>query len=89
MEVTTMDPNSFFNALFAIATITQASITSTYRTTEHNTRVGGHPQSKHLVGLAGDLIPINKTKEPLLKLLVQNYDLKLVIEKDHYHIQTK
>ena len=84
-----MDPISFLHTLFAIATITQSSISSTYRTTSHNALVGGHPQSKHLLGLAGDLVPIDATKESLLKLLVQFYNLKLVIEKDHYHIQTK
>ena len=85
----TMDPREFLHVLFTIATISQSSITSTYRTPERNTHVGGHPESKHLYGLAGDLILNDKKREPLLIILVKYYGLKLVIEKDHYHIQVK
>lgn len=38
-------------------------ITSGWRCAAHNARVGGHPQSRHLVGCAADLAPLDRDRE--------------------------
>ena len=36
--------------------VPQASQTSGYRTVARNLEMGGHPESKHLIGMAGDFV---------------------------------
>lgn len=54
-------------------------VTSWYRTVDHNTKVGGHPDSQHLIGLAVDVAPAMWL--PLHPSLTQ------LNEGDHTHVQ--
>ena len=38
-------------------------ITSGWRCQTHNREVGGHPQSRHLVGCAADLAPLDRDRD--------------------------
>lgn len=38
-------------------------ITSGWRCVAHNQEIGGHPQSRHLVGCAADLAPLDRDRE--------------------------
>ena len=38
-------------------------ITSGWRCQTHNRAVGGHPQSRHLVGCAADLAPLDRDRD--------------------------
>lgn len=44
-------------------------ITSGYRTVEHNARIGGHPHSYHLKGMAADVVVDGLSPAQLQKLL--------------------
>lgn len=46
-------------------------ITSWVRTKEHNSKVGGSPNSMHLTGLATDFVPLNCTPEEARRKIKQ------------------
>lgn len=49
-------------------------VTSGYRSPGHNQRVGGAPDSQHLLGRAADLAPSNRDNLPLLRDLALELD---------------
>jgi zinc D-Ala-D-Ala carboxypeptidase len=65
------------------------TISSGYRTPEHNMQVGGVPQSKHLTGKAVD-IPGHPEKVRSLSVSAVKAgfrDDQIVIEVDHLHLE--
>jgi hypothetical protein len=65
-----------------------ASVTSWWRTVHHNSVVGGKTNSKHIVGLAVDVVldPLEDRNDFLYS--VHQKGLYYLIEKDHIHIQS-
>ncbi len=63
------------------------SVTSWYRTPERNVIVGGHPQSRHLLGLAVDVVVDDARRVPALLDDARRAGLTAVDEGDHVHIQ--
>lgn len=62
------------------------SATSSFRTTKHNTAVGGVILSKHLKNLAVDVVLDHKEDAPTLKYLCEREKVFYLDEKDHYHL---
>ena len=62
------------------------SVTSWIRTPKRNKMVGGVPKSKHLSGLAIDLVPDSKDWGPIIRSF-RIRGLKVIVEHDHLHIQ--
>ena len=58
-------------------------VTSWYRTPWHNKKVGGVRNSRHLLGLAFDVAPVNDATRHALNKIGFAYILK---ESDHYHV---
>lgn len=67
------------------------TVTSWYRSPSENKRVGGHPDSQHLVGLAFDVVPgkgatllaMNEAADTFRQL-----GFAVEIERAHVHVQT-
>ena len=64
------------------------SVTSWIRTPKRNKRVGGVPHSKHLSGLAVDLVPDSRDWKPIIHAF-RIRGLKVLVENDHLHVQVK
>ena len=64
-------------------------VTSNVRTLEKNSQVGGHPKSKHLVGLAWDFAhPRRPAQEQLTQTFTdQGLSVRTINEGDHIHVQ--
>ena len=60
-------------------------ITSGWRCQTHNREVGGHPQSRHLIGCAVDVAPLNRDRErwEALRLAVVEVARRLVLTLVH------
>lgn len=66
-----------------------ATVTSGYRTPEHNARVGGVPTSRHITGQAVDLVPRQgETMAQLYTRVGQVPGVRAINEGDHVHVQT-
>ena len=61
-------------------------VTSYIRSVEHNRRVGGHPRSQHLYGLAADIVPLVSERSSL-KRAMRAQGLVVIDEGDHVHVQ--
>lgn len=61
----------------------RGGFTSWYRTVDSNRRVGGHPWSQHLVGLAADRSPASAS----FRSKARAAGLIAVYEGDHDHVQ--
>jgi len=57
------------------------SVTSWWRSPTHNAAVGGVADSRHLIGLAWDVVPVTRENEAKLESL----GLKVINEGDHLH----
>jgi len=66
-------------------------LTSWFRTPLENRRVGGHPDSQHLVGLAFDVVP-GKGTSPLAineaAQIFQRFGFQAFPADSHIHVQT-
>lgn len=60
-------------------------VTSWWRSRRDNARVGGHPNSQHLTGLAVDVL--NDAAGDAFAQLARAVGLVVVDEGDHYHVQ--
>jgi len=76
----------FFEGLRGVRVGRSIRVTSWWRSSVDNRRVGGHPDSQHRLGLALDLIG---EEEELLELLldVRQVGMVAVLEPTHLHIQ--
>src|SRR6266446_10137368 len=64
------------------------TVTSWWRTTEHNAAVGGLPNSRHLTGDAIDVVWQDETDLPILKVDASRMRIRLVREGDNDNFQT-
>ena len=65
-----------------------ARVTSGYRDPEHNARVGGVPNSRHLTGEAVDLVPRpGETMAQLHQRVRRAPGVRAINEGDHVHVQ--
>lgn len=64
-------------------------LTSWHRTTEENRRVGGHPRSQHLLGLALDVVVPggDPAGDAQLSLNLQRAGVVPIREATHLHVQ--
>lgn len=76
----------FFNGLIGVRVGPSIRVSSWWRSAVDNRRVGGHPDSQHLLGLALDLVG---EEEELRDLLfdVRQVGMIAVMEATHLHIQ--
>lgn len=82
-----MTYTDFAQRLLVYCFIHAGSVTSWGRTSQHNTLVGGVPQSAHRFWLAADVVyddppPVQKRQE-----IADRLGLRLVVEADHDHLQ--
>jgi len=75
------------DAIIALRCAHRFSITSWIRTREHNARVGGNPQSKHLLGLAVDVVPDEDVPRFLFLQSARTMGFHYLDEGDHIHLQ--
>ncbi len=69
----------------------KTTITSWFRTPSQNRRVGGDPDSQHLVGLALDVIPAKGQSTLAINEAAQRFaqaGFSVVPEPTHVHVQT-
>ncbi len=64
-----------------------ASVTSWIRTPKRNTRAGGRPDSRHLLGMACDVVPDDWRSGPAIMNEARALGLDAVNEGDHIHIE--
>lgn len=63
------------------------SVTSWWRSKAHNAAVGGVRTSRHLVGLAVDIVLDNADDRSALRQTALELGLQVIDEGDHVHIQ--
>ncbi len=87
-----MTPLEFADSLRAYCAATGGSVTSWGRTVAHNAKVGGVPESAHLLWTAADVVydangvpPPGVT--PHREALAARLGLQLIHEGDHDHVQ--
>ena len=82
--------SAFQLAVLWLAIKHNASITSTYRTAKRNKTVGGHQKSKHMSGLAADLVldTVNKSTVSKLEKDARALGWGFLQEGDHIHLQS-
>lgn len=66
-----------------------ASVTSWYRTEKRNKKVGGRPTSRHLKGLAVDVVYDEPLGRAHRQAIADKHGLILLHEKDHDHVTLK
>ena len=84
-----MTPAEFGSCLRAYCAWSRGSVTSWIRSPERNQKVGGHPDSSHLLGLAADVAytPNPRPALPTARKRAHRLGLRLVREGDHDHLQ--
>jgi len=84
-----MTKYEFMDKVDSALNIYPGSITSGRRSHKRNKRVGGHPRSLHLCGLAVDVVldSENKSDSVHFKVFCKRLGLKVVVESDHFHLQ--
>ena len=81
------NPLEFLEIVLSLRTHYMFSVSSWLRTTSHNARVGGKPTSKHLTGLAVDVVlDPDQDKKAFMAEVVARL-LVAVDEGDHLHLQ--
>lgn len=63
------------------------SVTSWIRTPAHNKKVGGVPDSMHLLGLAVDVILDDWSETEQFMKMCKRIGLQAIKEGDHIHVQ--
>lgn len=83
--------SDFYDKIDIICSMCDCSVTSTHRSHKRNLAVGGHSKSKHLVGLAADLVPDDNIEVVRKSVVDLAHDLGLgaLDEEDHVHVQVK
>ena len=77
----------FINRVNALLMAYPSTVTSWWRSAATNARVGGHPRSWHLYGLAVDLVPGPGVRSSDLSRVASGYGLQVVDEGDHLHLE--
>jgi uncharacterized protein YcbK (DUF882 family) len=60
------------------------TVTSWWRSVQHNAEVGGVSRSKHLFGWGFDVVPVNDISRAKLKRIGF---AKIINEGDHFHVE--
>ena len=79
----------FASKIHKISECVPLSVTSWHRSEERNRLVGGHPHSKHLVGLGMDVVLDNPEDIKYFIRRLDDMNLEYRNEGDHIHIQTR
>lgn len=77
----------FSTLVWTLCTIYPASVTSWIRSPKRNKLVGGLPTSRHLLGMAADLVPDDHRDLPKIADAARALGLDVVVKKDHIHIE--
>jgi len=81
------DMLEFVFIILHVAVTYKFSVTSWIRTPKRNKHVGGHPHSKHLLGLAVDIVPDDPDDKAIIMLTFRKLGLMVLDEGDHIHVQ--
>lgn len=84
-----MSLGEFWERVVILCHLYDARVTSGPRSTYWNKKVGGVPDSFHLVGLAADLVCRNPEHRPLLTHQAGRLGIRVITEEDHDHLQPK
>lgn len=79
----------FALAVVAYCADAKASVTSWYRTERRNKRVGGRPTSRHLKGLAADVVYDEPLAKNYRQAVAERHGLVILHEKNHDHLTLK
>lgn len=79
----------FEDKLAILRALHPISVTSWFRTRAHNTAVGGVPNSKHLLGLAVDVVLDTSGYREQLMVDAGRLGLWALDEGDHIHLQER
>ena len=79
----------FHHAVEFLCTQFGGSITSGHRSTARNAMVGGHKNSKHLDGLAVDMVLDDPAQHGELMAACSRLGLRAIDESDHIHVQVQ
>ena len=82
-----MNRREFIDLVTMLCLVHRGSMTSYVRTIARNAIVGGHEHSKHLVGLAVDVVLDRKEDQGEFTLAAQRLGLRVIDEDDHLHVQ--
>ena len=82
-----MTPQEFHHKLMMLSCRFPYRITSYYRDPDSNAQVGGHPNSRHMLWLACDVVCADPADDSELMIEAQRQGLKVIDESTHLHIQ--
>lgn len=77
----------FLMMIHTLCTIHNASVTSWIRTVKRNRALGGRIDSRHLIGMAVDLVCDSAADKPLIISAAHRLGLDAIDEGDHIHIE--
>ncbi len=77
----------FEDKIRLLAVIFPFSVTSWLRSRRHNESVGGVKDSRHLLGLAVDVVFDPGVDTADFQLLATGLGLEVIVEGDHLHVQ--
>lgn len=77
----------FLLSILALCREFDGSVTSWVRSNRHNNRVGGHPKSWHLDGLAVDVLLDDMSLADQFEEKVERLGYKALVESTHIHCQ--
>lgn len=84
-----MGPHEYLDAKLCLAARYQFSTGSGRRTFNRNAKVKGHKNSRHLLGFVADDCYLDFNSDQAFFVAdARRLGLKVVIEKDHIHIQS-
>lgn len=86
-----MTKENFDRLVDNLCAMFDCSVTSGRRTPKRNAAVKGHPFSKHLLGLAADIVPDEDTPEmrAYIVSMAQRLGVGAKDEGDHVHLQVR
>jgi uncharacterized protein YcbK (DUF882 family) len=77
----------FLMLVHTLCTIYPASVTSWIRTPKRNAAIGGKPESRHLLGMAVDIVPDDPLDGPRIIASARRLGLDAYDAKSHIHIE--
>lgn len=77
----------FEDKIRCLALLFRLSVTSWLRSRKHNAQVGGVDDSRHLLGLAVDIVLDDMNERFSLQEKAKQLGLQVIIEGDHLHVQ--
>ena len=86
-----MTKHEFDEKVFLVCVKYDCSERSGYRTKQRNHSVGGHPNSRHTIGLGKDIVSDRDLPEGWEQVHdeCERQGLVAVIESDHIHVQSR